>query len=172
MVAARSKSALPINLKDSKLLSKAQRQGFMPRLTSSCDFGEGWVSSVEIDLFGLSDATRLGVKRALVAVKARPDEKIIVDGHINYAPSKYINCQALINADEIMPIVSAASIYAKVKRDKFMTDIADTYINYGFETHMGYGTKRHKLAIEAYGIIDNFHRLSFVPLKKLTASTI
>lgn len=171
VVAARAKSNLPINMKDSKRLSPRQRQVLLRLIKNSCDLGEGWVSANEIDSLGLTGATKLGVKRSLLAIKALYDEPIIIDGKINYAPSEFINCRAIIKADKTVPIVSAASIYAKVVRDKYMAGIAKTHINYGFDKHMGYGTKGHMAAIEAFGIIDNFHRLSFLPIRNLSSAT-
>lgn len=169
VVAARQKSKLPMSLKDSKKLTKAQREALYKLLIRMCNFGEGWVSSQEIDERGLTAATKLGVKRALRALGILPEEHLIIDGHINYAPKIFSSVETIIGADSCVPIVSAASVYAKVTRDDYMQTIAKRYPNYGFENHVGYGTAFHLAAIKSLGSIDKLHRLSFAPLKELIA---
>jgi ribonuclease HII len=168
VVAARAKTELPQGLRDSKLMSRKQREEMLNMLSICCEFGEGWVSSVEIDSKGLTSATKLGVKRALQSLKANPKEHLIIDGHINYAPASFKNVETIIGADASVPIVSAASVYAKVTRDNFMQAIAKKYPDYGFENHVGYGTAFHLKALKSLGSIDKLHRLSFAPLKDLT----
>lgn len=169
VVAARANSKLPPGLKDSKKLSKNQRQKMLDLLSNCCSFGEGWVSAYEIDRLGLTEATKLGVSRALKALDVRNDEAVIIDGKINYCPAKYKNVAALIKADDTVPIVSAASIYAKVTRDDYMAKMALEYSDYGFERHVGYGTKAHLLALQTFGPIDGFHRINYAPIKQLLA---
>ena len=167
VVAARKISELPLGLRDSKKLSKAQREKLYLSITNSCELGEGWVSPAEIDEHGLTTATKLGVKRALSALGALPAEKLIIDGHINYAPDKFKNVETIIGADELVAIVSAASIYAKVTRDRYMQGVARAYPEYGFDKHVGYGTASHLAAIKLLGSIDELHRLSFAPFKEM-----
>jgi ribonuclease HII len=114
---------------------------------------------------GLTEAMKLGVLRALLAIKAQPDEIIIMDGNINYCASKYRQSQAVIDADALHPIVSAASIYAKVARDTYMSNLDGIYTKYQFGKHVGYGTRLHADMLALYGPSD-VHRLSFAPLKK------
>ena len=149
VVAARATSELPANLKDSKLYSRRQRQEILKLLSICCDFGEGWVGAVEIDNRGLANALRLGVSRALKNLGVQTSEEIIMDGKINYLPKKYKNGKTLIDADNLIPIVSAASIYAKVARDRLMIGLASKHPAYGFEKHVGYGTKTHILALKS-----------------------
>ena len=170
VVAARQKSELPAGVKDSKKLSKVQRQKLLNLLCICCNFGEGWVSAQEIDRLGLTKATRLGVNRALKTLGAEVDEQILMDGHINYCPRKFINVQTIIGGDDLVSIISAASIYAKVNRDKYMEKISQKYSDYGFERHVGYGTKAHLAALDSFGPIEGFHRMNYAPLKdRLTA---
>lgn len=167
VVAARQRVALPAGLADSKRLSRQRRELLTSAIVASCDLGEGWVAPTEIDELGLTAAMRLGTQRALAAIHAQPNERIIMDGHINYCSPNYLNVSAVIKADALHPIVSAASIHAKVVRDNYMTHIALQYPGYGFEQHVGYGTAAHKLALEQRGVCD-IHRRSYKPVRAFT----
>lgn len=164
VVAARQKAVLPIGLNDSKLLSKTKRESLLTAITQACDIGEGWVQPDEIDQYGLSGAMRLGVSRALRLVEANAKDTIIMDGNINYCDPVFSNVQCVIKADALYPIVSAASIYAKVTRDEVMTKAAKDFPDYGFESHVGYGTKKHILALQKFGITP-LHRMSYKPVR-------
>ncbi len=164
VVAARSKQKLPNGLADSKVLSKQKRELLFELIVAACDLGEGWVEPTEIDHLGLTEAMRLGVARALTNLDATAHEEIIMDGQINYCPERFLKVQAIIKADSLHPIVSAASIYAKVKRDRLMTGLAEQYPNYGFEKHVGYGTAAHIAALKQLGV-SKLHRLSYKPIK-------
>ncbi len=167
VVAARQKAKPPTGLRDSKLLSRKQRERLYPALITSFEFGEGWVSASEIDKLGLGRGLRLGVKRALDQVKPEHSEEIVIDGIVNYVPVTYSNSRCQVDADEFMPLVSAASIYAKVTRDRFMGILSEKYPDYSFDRHVGYATARHFQAIEELGPIKSVHRLSFAPLRQL-----
>ena len=168
VVAARAKTALPPGLKDSKVMTKLQREKILNKLSIACEFGEGWVSATEIDAGGLADALRLGVARALTALKPEADEEIIMDGKVNYVPAHFSNVKCLVDADALIPLVSAAGIYAKVRRDEYMSKLKDLHPAYGFEKHVGYGTTAHRLAIIENGIIKDLHRMSFKPIQLLS----
>jgi ribonuclease HII len=90
--------------------------------------------------------------------------KVLVDG--NRCPDVE-NCEALIKGDLIEPVVSAASIIAKVTRDRQMKELDQIYPEYGFSRHKGYGTKEHLEALTKYGPISGQHRLTFGPVKRL-----
>jgi ribonuclease HII len=167
VVAAQMTGALPEGLTDSKLLTRQQRETIFQELITNFQFGEGWVSANEIDRNGLADALKLGVSRSLKNIGAKNSDAIIFDGKVNYIDSKYKNSKCVVNADMSVPEVSAASIYAKVTRDKFMTELSIDYPAYGFEKHVGYGTKTHKMALDIHGIIEGIHRTSYKPVRKL-----
>ena len=166
VVAARPKTNLPSGLADSKALSKKRRGELFELLTEVCDFGEGWVQPEEIDNHGLAKAMRLGVSRALIMLAAELDQEIIMDGKINYCPPEYSDVSCVIGADASHPVVSAASVYAKVLRDRHMRRLALLYPKYGFEKHVGYGTHFHQLMLRVYGA-SRIHRKSYKPVKQL-----
>lgn len=164
VVAALAATKLPKGLADSKSLSKIKRERIYQELLKTCRFGEGWVQPEEIDNFGLAQGMRIAVSRALIMLAPSSRTQIIMDGKVNYCPAEFKNVECLIKADALKPIVSAAGIYAKVKRDKHMADISRFYPNYQFEKHVGYGTASHLQAIKTHGICL-LHRKSFKPIK-------
>lgn len=164
VVAARPRQKLPNSLADSKVLSKSRRLALFGRICASCQLAEGWVAPQEIDRLGLTAATRLAVRRALLQLAPSNDEPIVLDGNINYCPSRFSKVQVVIGADASVPLVSAASIYAKVRRDQYMTEAAKQFPNYAFERHVGYGTAQHRRALQTYGV-SQIHRLSYRPVR-------
>lgn len=166
VVAAREVKTLPFGLKDSKKLTKIRRQKLYELLVLGCEFGEGWVTPAEIDRLGLTEAMKLGTERALQSLEAGAHETIIIDGNYNFCDTKYIKASAIIGADALFPIVSAASIYAKVVRDTYMSELPLRYRKYNFAEHVGYGTKEHRQLLEQHGVSD-LHRRSYAPVKAL-----
>lgn len=156
-----------IGLTDSKKLTKSQCVRLEVEIKEKASgFGLGWVSAQELDKIGLSQALVEATKRAVEQVKTYYDE-IVIDGTVNFlkdtSKGKYVT--TLKKADMLIPAVSAASIIAKVARDNYMTEQSKTNPEYGFEKHVGYGTKLHSESIKQFGV-TRLHRLSFAPLKK------
>lgn len=154
-------------LTDSKKLSKKRRDALDGEIRAkSAGYGLGWVHADEIDEIGLGPALRLATIRAVEQVTASYYE-IIIDGTINFLSetNKGQFVTTLAKADLLIPSVSAASIIAKVARDRFMAEQDAMYEGYGFSSHVGYGTAKHRAAINALGVTP-LHRLSFAPLMK------
>ncbi len=152
-------------LKDSKLLTRLQREKLDKVIRAEAlAFGLGWVSASEIDELGLTSAVRLAMQRALAEIANDYDE-IIIDGNYNYLANNPL-ARTMVKADQLVPAVSAASIIAKVARDDYMASLAVKYQHYGFDKHVGYGTKAHLLALAEFGASD-IHRKSFSPIREL-----
>lgn len=156
------------DLTDSKKLSKKKRETLSKTILSEAPAtGLGWVSSKEIDSLGLSESLRLATRRALNKIKqtsVKLDE-IIIDGTMNFLEGTPLESRVTIlkKADFLIKEVSAASIIAKVARDRYMTELAHKFPGYGFEKHMGYGTKFHMNALKQLGPCPE-HRYSFRPV--------
>lgn len=154
-------------LTDSKKLSKKRRESLEPEIyTKASGVGLGWVSALELDEIGMSAALRLATRRAVEQVKA-PYHEIIIDGTINFltGTTKERFVTTLPKGDLLVPSISAASIVAKVARDRYMYEQDVEYPGYGFKSHVGYGVALHRKAIDDLGVTP-LHRLSFLPLQK------
>jgi ribonuclease HII len=154
-------------LTDSKKLSKKKLKEFNQIiLEQSSSIGLGWVHSDELDEIGMSASLVEATKRAVSEICV-PYHEIIIDGTINFlaSTSKGQYVTTLKKADLLINAVSAASIVAKVARDTYMEQQHELYPMYGFDSHVGYGTAKHRAMIDKHGI-TRLHRLSFAPLAK------
>ena len=151
-------------LADSKKLTKRQRERLAEEINHSAQVGMGWVSPKDVDRLGLTAATSLAMQKALDQIDTSGAE-IIIDGSLNYLPEVQ-NINTLVKADATIPAVSAASIVAKVARDKYMAEQALLFPHYQFEKHVGYGTKLHMDMLKLHGICE-LHRLSYKPIQAL-----
>lgn len=150
-----------IGLDDSKKLSKEKRQYFVERIKSEAiSYGIGMASSVEIDELNIYEATKLAMKRAIEQLQKIP-EHLLIDAM--KLPME-ISQTSIIKGDASSISIAAASVLAKETRDSLMVELGKEHPHYGFEKHMGYGTKEHLEAIEQFGIIHE-HRKSFAPIK-------
>lgn len=148
---------------DSKKLSEKKREQLFDKIISECkDYSIGFADEKEIDEINILQATFLAMKRAVNGLK-EPPQLAIVDG--NRAPDLAdTRVLTVIKGDSKSMSVAAASILAKVSRDRYMLEMAEKYPEYQFEKHKGYGTKLHYEMIEKYGICE-IHRKTF--LKKV-----
>lgn len=155
-------------LRDSKKLSEKRRMEWFVNLAKwkkegVIDFAVFNLSAGSIDKFGISSAIQKCLNKCLekLAVPVEKDRaQILLDGSL-VAPDKYQNQKTIIGGDASEPIISLASIIAKVTRDKYMEQKSKQYPEYNLAQHKGYGTKAHMEAIEKYGL-SNFHRKSFL----------
>jgi ribonuclease HII len=157
-------------LRDSKRCSKALRYRLAERVYALADATSiGWASAAEVDSLGLTNALRLAMQRAIDSISA-PYDHCVIDGSYNFFPDSP-KISTLIKADNLIPAVSAASIIAKVARDAYMVQQSSVYPDYGFERHVGYGTRLHREALDRYGITP-LHRLSVKPVARLLHSSV
>ena len=161
------KKGINLNLlKDSKKISFKKRQKISDHIKSHSFYAIGFASVDEILNLNILQASLLSMKRALEHLALKPDLTLI-DG--NFAPSGLKNFKTIINGDEKIKVISAASIVAKVYRDKLMIKLAEEYSNYSWESNFGYGTKAHLEGLKKFGITSH-HRKGFKPIHKMLSS--
>ena len=150
-------------LDDSKKLNKKVRDALREKIESEAlAWAVCHISPQEIDRINILQASLLAMKRAVEDLELVPD-KVLCDG--NRCPSLPLPVTAIVRGDATEPCISAASIVAKVTRDRIMVELHARYPHYGFSSHKGYPTKSHQAALQKYGPIAE-HRRSFGPVRR------
>lgn len=149
-------------LKDSKKLSEKNREDLFSQIKK---FALAWAvasaSVKEIDCINILQATFLAMQRAVAKLTLLP-QLVLVDG--NRSPVFACPSQAIIGGDDLEPAISAASILAKVSRDRFMRNLHEKYPQYNLAQHKGYATEEHLRLLQQHGPVETLHRKSFAPV--------
>lgn len=150
-------------LADSKQLTAKRREQLYDEIRAKalcCSVAQATVN--EIDRLNILQATLLAMQRAVQGLRLKP-AKVLVDG--NRLPALNVMAEAIVSGDALVPSISAASIVAKVTRDRILNELHDRHPDYGFNRHKGYGTAEHMLALQRLGPLDE-HRRSFAPVAR------
>jgi ribonuclease HII len=165
---ALARALISLGVRDSKQMSEKKREKLYEFISKEIRcWAVAEVSNEIIDKINILNATKLAMKNAVLALSLEPDV-LIIDGN---AVISDFSCDqlAISKADERILSVSAASILAKVTRDRVLLRLDEKYPEYGFRIHKGYGTKAHMEALREYGPCP-FHRKSFEPIKSMFSS--
>ncbi len=151
-------------LDDSKKLTEKKREGLFDIIKErSIAWCISRASVEEIDQINILQASLLAMARAVDGLSVKP-EHVLVDG--NKIPKWDYPAEAVVKGDSRVPAISAASILAKVTRDREMIALSDAYPEYGFASHKGYPSKRHLEALELHGVLP-IHRRTYAPVRKI-----
>lgn len=149
-------------LADSKTLTPAARERLCRRIRErALAVGVGWAEAGAVDAANILQATLVAMRQAVAGLEP-PPEIVLVDGLI--APPLAIPCRPIPRGDALVPHIAAASIVAKVTRDRLMVELAERYPHYGFDRHKGYGTGDHQAALRRHGPCPA-HRATFGPVR-------
>ena len=158
------KKSINLNLlKDSKKISFNKREEVSEHIKKNSYYALGIASVEEILNLNILQASLLSMKRAIEKLEIKPGITLI-DG--NFAPRGLKNYKTIINGDEKIKVISAASIIAKVYRDKFMIRLSKKFSNYAWDKNFGYGTKAHFEGLKKFGVTSH-HRKGFKPIHKI-----
>ena len=161
------KKSINLNLlKDSKKISFNKREEISEHIKKNSYYALGIASVEEILNLNILQASLLSMKRAIEKLEIKPGITLI-DG--NFAPRGLKNYKTIINGDEKIKVISAASIIAKVYRDKFMIRLSKKFSNYAWDRNFGYGTKAHFEGLKKFGVTSH-HRKGFKPVHKILSS--
>ena len=153
-------------LKDSKKINFKKRKEIAEHIKLNSIYAVGIASVEEILKINILQAALLSMKRSIDKLSIKP-ELILIDG--NFAPQGLKNFRTIINGDEKIKSISAASIIAKVHRDDLMIKLSKKFQNYAWERNFGYGTKAHMESLKKFGITSH-HRKGFKPIHKMLSS--
>ena len=151
-------------LKDSKSLTKSKREILSKYIKKNSTWAVGKASVKEIEKINILQASLLAMKRAIINLKKKPSN-VLIDGNKIPIMNNY-KLKAVIKGDQKIPSISAASIIAKVSRDKMIKNLAEKFKDYHWDQNFGYGTKQHLKAIKNLGITKH-HRKTFSPINKM-----
>ena len=158
------KKSINLNLlKDSKKISFNKREEISEHIKKNSYYALGIASVEEILNLNILQASLLSMKRAILKLEIKPGLTLI-DG--NFAPKGLKNYKTIINGDEKIKVISAASIVAKVYRDRLMIKLSKKYSNYAWEKNFGYGTKAHLHGLRKFGVTVH-HRKAFKPVHNI-----
>ena len=150
-------------LRDSKLLSARQRERLYVEITTFANWATAAVSPTEVDQLNVHVASLLAMRRALACLSPQPDF-VLVDGF--RLPELSVPQRAIVGGDRKCTVIAAASVVAKVTRDRLLMTMHDGEPRYGFDRHKGYATRNHLSALKRYGL-TNDHRRSFKPVRDI-----
>ncbi len=153
-------------LADSKQLTALRRERLYDEIRAKalcCSIAQASVE--EIDRLNILQATMLAMRRAVLGLRLKPT-KVLVDG--NRLPALDVLAEAIVSGDALVPCISAASILAKVTRDRMLCELHLQHPEYGFDRHKGYGTAEHLRALQEHGALP-MHRRSFAPVARALA---
>jgi ribonuclease HII len=153
--------AIPDGIADSKALTETQRELIFDEICRTAQVGVGICSAAEIDTINILNATMAAMRAALTNLPVRP-ALALIDG--NRVPGATVPARAIIKGDATCLSIAAASIIAKVTRDRMMIELGRQHPGYGFERHKGYGTPEHQRGIAKLGVMDQ-HRKTFKPIR-------
>lgn len=151
---------------DSKKISAIKREKLFEPIKALCMYGIAEASCQEIDTLNIHHATLLAMKRAYEAMNTKIPILALIDG--KFAPDLPCRTQTVIKGDSLSLSIGAASILAKVTRDRFMKKLHEEHPHYGWDSNAGYGTKVHMEGLQSHGLTQ-FHRLSFAPCASIKA---
>jgi ribonuclease HII len=153
-------------LADSKQLTALRRERLYDEIRAKALCCSIALASVEeIDELNILQATMLAMRRAVLGLRLKPT-KVLVDG--NRLPALDVLAEAIVSGDALVPCISAASILAKVTRDRMLCELHQLHPEYGFDRHKGYGTAEHLRALQTHGALP-VHRRSFAPVARALA---
>ena len=157
-------SMLPVGLNDSKKLSLATRTRLEAEIAATARVGIGHAEVEEIDRLNILRASHLAMERAVAALPVAPDH-LLIDG--NLIPAGLTGpAEAIVKGDGRSLSIAAASIMAKMCRDRIMVDLAQQHPGYGWERNAGYPTAEHRARLKSHGVTP-FHRRSFKPVHEM-----